>query len=267
MEDNKARKTRYTTGPEGDKIPVYDTAVVEQPQSYTQAEHALWSEMFIEQRKVLAGRACQEFLDNMDRCGLDDTGIPRFSDLGSYLQPRTGWTLVGVNGLLPSEDFFGHLSRRHFPVTWWIRDRSEKDYVAEPDVFHDLFGHVPMLANRAVGDYLVEYANACLDVCDNEQMLERLAHLYWFTIEFGLVMQAGVPRIFGAGIASSRTESILAVDPARVRHLPFDPAAAARMPYRIDQPQPSYFVLDRLDDLIVLDRERLLAVAKGGQNN
>ena len=129
-------------------VPVYTTAVVEQPWlDYNADDHATWGTLYARQRELLAGRACDEFLQAQDAMGMDARAIPRFDQLNEVLGASTGWTLVGVEGLLPELDFFDHLANRRFPVTWWIRRPDQIDYIAEPDLFHDLFGHVPLLLN------------------------------------------------------------------------------------------------------------------------
>ena len=139
-------------------VPVYTTAVVDQPwETYTRADHETWATLFRRQREILVDRACREFIDNQQRFGMTPDAIPRFDDLNAVLAKATGWKLVGVEGLLPELTFFDHLANRRFPVTWWIRKPEQIDYIAEPDLFHDLFGHVPLLLNPVFGDYMQAY--------------------------------------------------------------------------------------------------------------
>jgi phenylalanine-4-hydroxylase len=139
-------------------VPVYTTAVVDQPWgSYAREDHATWATLFERQQQVLVGRACDEFRENQRRFGMTPDAIPKFDDLNRVLKGATGWEIIGVEGLLPELTFFDHLANRRFPVTWWIRKPEQIDYIAEPDLFHDLFGHVPLLLNPVFADYMEAY--------------------------------------------------------------------------------------------------------------
>ena len=139
-------------------VPVYTTAVVEQPwSSYAREDHATWATLFERQQKILVGRACREFIENQQQFGMSPEAIPKFDDLNKVLRKATGWELIGVEGLLPELTFFDHLANRRFPVTWWIRRPEQIDYISEPDLFHDLFGHVPLLLNPLFADYMQAY--------------------------------------------------------------------------------------------------------------
>jgi phenylalanine-4-hydroxylase len=150
-------------------VPIYTTAIVEQPwDNYSATDHEVWRTLFRRQREMLQGRACREFLDSQDEMGMSEAQIPKFSELNALLEAKTGWTLIGVQGLLPELDFFEHLANRRFPVTWWIRRPEQLDYLSEPDLFHDLFGHVPLLMNPIFADYMQAYGKGgesryCLD--------------------------------------------------------------------------------------------------------
>jgi phenylalanine-4-hydroxylase len=219
--------------------------------SYTAAEHATWRTLFERQTQMLPGRACDEFVQGMHDLPIGADEIPDFRQLSDVLMPRTGWQVVAVPGLVPDDVFFEHLANRRFPAGQFIRKPHELDYLEEPDVFHDVFGHVPMLMNPAIADYIQAYGVGGL----RAQKLGKLAHLarvYWYTVEFGLVKQADGLRIYGAGIASSHSESIFALDDASPNRIAFDLARVMQTDYRIDDFQETYFVINSLDDLLDL---------------
>ena len=187
-------------------VPVYTTALVEQPwDTYSADDHATWSTLYQRQRELLVGRACQEFLDAQDEMGMNAHMIPRFDQLNEVLGAATGWTLVGVEGLLPELDFFDHLANRRFPVTWWIRRPDQIDYIAEPDLFHDLFGHVPLLMNPVFADYMEAYGRGGVKAhAIGPDALQNLTRLYWYTVEFGLIDTLDGLRIYGAASCRPR---------------------------------------------------------------
>jgi len=230
-------------------VPVYTTAVVDQPwASYSDTDHQVWATLFKRQREILVGRASDEFLRTQEAMGMTPDRIPKFEDLNRMLRKATGWELVGVEGLLPELTFFDHLANRRFPVTWWIRKPEQLDYLSEPDLFHDLFGHVPLLFNPMFADYMQAYGAgglkaSRLDAC------ELLARLYWYTVEFGLIRTPQGVRAYGAGILSSAGElrhSVCSPEPSRVR---FDLQRIMRTRYKIDSYQATYFVIDSFQQL------------------
>ena len=233
-------------------VPVYTTAVVEQPwDSYTASDHAVWRTLFRRQRELLVGRACQEFLDSQDAMGMGEDAIPKFADLNRQLQARTGWTLIGVQGLLPELDFFEHLANRRFPVTWWIRRPEQLDYLSEPDLFHDLFGHVPLLMNPIFADYMQAYGKGGVKAqAIGPEALAQLTRLYWYTVEFGLIQEADGLRIYGSGIVSSGGESRYCLESDAPNRLGFDLLRVMRTRYRIDTYQKTYFVIDSFEQLM-----------------
>jgi phenylalanine-4-hydroxylase len=233
-------------------VPVYTTAVVEQPwDSYTPADHATWASLFRRQREILKGRACAEFLDNQERFGMSAEQIPRFEELNAVLAGATGWQLIGVEGLLPELTFFEHLANRRFPVTWWIRRPDQIDYIAEPDMFHDLFGHVPLLLNPVFADYMQAYGRGGVKAHGvSAEALVNLTRLYWYTVEFGLIRQQGELRIYGSGIVSSKGESIHCLESAAPNRIGFDLRRIMRTRYRIDTFQKTYFVIDSFEQLM-----------------
>ncbi len=209
---------------------------------YTPEQHALYRRLHQRQTAQLPGLACDEFIDAVRHLGAADH-IPRFEDINARLQPATGWRVVAVPGLIPEEAFFALLAERRFPVTEWLRKPEEFDYVVEPDVFHDLFGHVPLLFNPVFADYMQAYGAgglkaSRLDAC------ELLARLYWYTVEFGLIDTPKGLRAYGAGILSSAGElrhSVRSPDPRRVA---FELKRLMRTRYKIDSFQATYFVID-----------------------
>ncbi len=221
--------------------------------SYTAAEHAVWQTLFERQTALLPGRACDEFVAGMRDLPIRPDRIPHFGELNEVLKPRTGWEIVAVPGLVPDDVFFDHLAHRRFPAGQFIRQAHQLDYLQEPDVFHDVFGHVPMLMNPVMADFIQAYGEGGLRA-QKLGTLPLLARVYWYTVEFGLVQQADGLRIYGAGIASSRTESVFCLDDASPHRVAFDLVRVMRTHYRIDDFQEIYFVLDRLDDLLELAR-------------
>lgn len=221
--------------------------------SYTPAEHAVWTTLFERQTRLLPGRACDEFIAGMNDLPIGPEQIPDFDQLSEALMKRTGWQVVAVPGLVPDDVFFEHLANRRFPSGQFIRQPHELDYLEEPDVFHDVFGHVPMLMNPCMADFIQAYGEGGRRA-SQLGMLTQLARVYWYTVEFGLVQQADGLRIYGAGIASSRTESLFALDSPSPHRLAFELERVMRTDYRIDDFQESYFVIQNLQELLALAR-------------
>lgn len=218
---------------------------------YTPQEHAVWKTLFERQSKLLPGRACDEFVQGMQKLPIGADQIPNFEQLSETLMKRTGWQVVAVPGLVPDDVFFEHLANRRFPAGHFIRKPHELDYLEEPDVFHDVFGHVPMLMNPVIADYIQAYGEGGLRA-KRLGVLAKLARVYWYTVEFGLVKQSDGLRIYGAGIASSATETVFSVEDASPNRLGFELERVMRTNYRIDDFQETYFVLDHLDELLKL---------------
>jgi phenylalanine-4-hydroxylase len=219
--------------------------------NYTAEEHGVWKTLFERQSKLLPGRACDEFVEGMKNLPIGPDQIPNFLELSDVLMKKTGWQVVAVPGLVPDDVFFDHLANRRFPSGHFIRKPHELDYLEEPDVFHDVFGHVPMLMNPVIADYIQAYGQGGLRAKELG-VLDKLARVYWYTVEFGLVQQADGIRIYGAGIASSLTESLFALDDASPNRIGFDLERVMRTRYRIDDFQESYFVIDDLERLLEL---------------
>ena len=221
--------------------------------SYTREEHAVWKTLFERQRRLLPERACDEFIAGMRALPIGADGIPDFRRLSDVLFERTGWQVVAVPGLVPDEIFFDHLANRRFPAGRFIRKAHELDYLEEPDVFHDVFGHVPMLMNPVIADYIQAYGEGGLRA-RKLGVLEQLARVYWYTVEFGLVQQRDGLRIYGSGIVSSYSETLFALDDPSPNRIGFDLLRAMRTRYRIDDFQETYFVIPDLDALLELAR-------------
>jgi phenylalanine-4-hydroxylase len=216
--------------------------------AYTAEEHAVWATLFERQMKVLPGRACSAFIKGLDALDLS-TGIPDLRTLNPALKALTGWTVVCVPGLVPDDVFFDHLANRRFPAGQFIRRPDQLDYIQEPDVFHDVFGHVPMLSDPVFADYMAAYGEGGLRALGLGQ-LHNLARLYWYTVEFGLIEEHGALRIYGAGIVSSAAESKFALESASPNRIGFDMARVMRTPYRIDDFQQVYVVVPSFGTLL-----------------
>ncbi len=217
--------------------------------SYTAEEHATWDTLFARQAALLPGRVTPEFIEGLDVLRLSKPGIPDFEELSERLLRATGWQVVAVPGLVPDEVFFDHLANRRFVSGNFIRRPDQLDYLQEPDVFHDVFGHVPLLANPVFADYMQAYGQGGQRAAQLGA-IDRLARLYWYTVEFGLVQAENGLRLYGAGIVSSRAESIFALDDPSPNRIAFDLRRVMRTAYRIDDFQQSYFVIDSFEDLL-----------------
>lgn len=224
--------------------------------AYTSEDHATWAALARRQRTILKGRVCDAFVAGLDRLGITDEGIPDFRVLNGRLRKTTGWEIVAVPGLVPDLVFFSLLAERRFPAGYWIRRPEQIDYIEEPDVFHDVFGHVPLLMQPEYAEYLAAYGRAGLDAA-RLGALHRLARLYWYTVEFGLARTPAGLRIVGAGIASSPSETVFALESASPNRVAFDLARVMCTRYRIDDFQETYFVLDGPDSWPALDPDTL----------
>jgi phenylalanine-4-hydroxylase len=215
---------------------------------YSEEDHAIWQLLFERQQRLLKGRAYREYLDGLGELGVEAHGIPDFRGLSDVLDAATGWRIVAVPGLVSDDVFFAHLARRRFPSTCFIRRRDQLDYLQEPDVFHDICGHVPLLMNPVFADYMQAYGQGGLKALGLGH-LKRLARLYWYTVEFGLIATPGGLRIYGSGILSSAGESVYSLDDPRPHRIRFDLRRIMRTRYRIDNFQQIYFVIDNVQQL------------------
>ena len=216
---------------------------------YTAEEHATWDTLFARQSALLPGRAAPEFLAGLDMLHLSRPGIPDFRELSDKLGKATGWTVVAVPGLVPDDIFFEHLANRRFVAGNFIRRPDQLDYLQEPDVFHDVFGHVPLLAHPVFADYMQAYGQGGLRAMEHGA-IGKLARLYWYTVEFGLMRAGDGLAIYGAGIVSSAGESRFALDDPSPNRIGFDLRRVMRTDYRIDDYQQAYFVIDSFDQLL-----------------
>jgi phenylalanine-4-hydroxylase len=242
--DQSTGKNRYLKAAKRD-----DFTLDQDWPSYSDAEHDRWDRLFTRAQTVLQGRACDEFLSALQKLQLSEGGIPDMAKLSARLAPLTGWQVVPVAELVPDEVFFDHLANRRFPAGAFIRPESEMDYLQEPDIFHDVFGHVPLLANPVYADFMEAYGKGGQRAMALGQ-LKNLARLYWYTIEFGLMKGADGLRIFGAGILSSTTESVFALEDPSPNRITFDLERVMRTDYIIDDFQQTYFVIDSFEKLL-----------------
>ncbi|WP_419827098.1 phenylalanine 4-monooxygenase [Sphingomonas sp.] len=226
-----------------------DWTIPQDWEAFTAEEHDTWNILFERQTALLPGRACEAYLRGLDVLRLSRPGIPDYRELNARLGDATGWQVVAVPGLVPDDVFFDHLANRRFVAGNFIRRPDQLDYLQEPDVFHDVFGHVPMLADPVFADYMEAYGKGGLRSLGFGS-LDKLARLYWYTVEFGLVREAGGLRLFGSGIVSSRGESLFALDSDSPNRLGFDLERVMRTRYRIDDYQQVYFVIDSFADLL-----------------
>ena len=234
--------------PRGDYSRAHQDYTCEQDwASYTAADHDTYRRLYERQTALLPGLACDAFIDALPSLGVRDR-IPRFEEINERLKPATGWEIVAVPGLIPERPFFDLLAHRRFPVTDWIRRPEEFDYVVEPDVFHDLFGHVPLLFNPVFADYVQRYGEGGLKA-HALGAGELLSRLYWYTIEFGLIQQADGLRAYGAGILSSSGELRHSVTSPQPRRIALDLLRCMRTRYKIDDYQATYFVIKGFDEL------------------
>jgi len=218
---------------------------------YTAQDHAIWKTLFERQTRLLPGLACSAFVQGMRALPMGADQIPDFEHLSDILRRQTGWRIVAVPGLVPDDVFFAHLANRRFPAGNFIRSADTLDYLQEPDVFHDMFGHIPMLMHPVMADFIQAYGQGGLRALQCGKLAE-LARVYWYTVEFGLLQEAHGLRVYGAGIASSFSESCFCLNSTSPNRIGFDLERVMRTRYRIDDFQESYFVLHSLDELLQL---------------
>lgn len=240
-----------------------DYVVPQAWESFTSEDHAVWDLLFAQQAALLGSRVVSAFLDGIDLLKLSHPGVPDVEGLNEILEPRTGWRTVAVPGLVPDDIFFAMLSERVFPVGNFIRKREQLDYLEAPDCFHDMFGHIPMLAHHEFAEmarHIGDLGTAAIAAGEGH----RVARIYWHSVEFGLVREGGELKILGAGLASSFGEAHFSLESPDVERLPFSVAAAINTPYRHDSFQPLYLVSDGLErtieEVLGLSPPRLLAL-------
>lgn len=235
----------FEAPPEGAAV---DWTIPQNWAAYTDVEHETWNTLYARQMKILPGRACEAYMRGLDALDLNMGGIPDFEVMNPKLQALTGWTVVCVPGLVPDDVFFDHLANRRFVSGQFIRKPDQLDYLQEPDIFHDVFGHVPMLTDPDFAAYMEAYGKGG-QRAQSLGMLKNLARLYWYTVEFGLMKEADGLRIYGAGIVSSATESVFSLEDASPNRLGFDLERVMKTLYRIDDFQQVYFVIDSIEKL------------------
>jgi len=222
--------------------------------SYSPEEHAVWDLLFARQAEMLPARVVPAFMEGLDVLRMTKPGIPDFDELNERLFRATGWQVVAVPGLVPDEMFFEHLANRRFVAGRFIRTPGQLDYLQEPDIFHDVFGHVPLLVHPVFADYMQAYGEGGLRAT-KLGMIEALSRLYWYSVEFGLIRDGSDLKLYGAGIVSSYGESIFALDDASPNRIGFDLERVMRTRYRIDDYQQNYFVIDSFEDLLRQTRD------------
>ncbi len=240
-----------------------DYVVPQNWESFTDEDHAVWDLLFARQVELLGSRVVSAFFDGIDLLKLSHPGVPDVDGLNAILTPRTGWRTVAVPGLVPDDIFFAMLSERVFPVGNFIRTREQLDYLEAPDCFHDMFGHIPMLAHHDFAE-MVEHVGRSGTASIAAGEGHRVARIYWHSVEFGLAMEKGELKILGAGLASSFGEAHFSLESEEVERLPFSVERAVNTPYRHDAFQPRYLVSESLErtiaEVLALTPERLLAI-------
>lgn len=231
--------------------------------NYSEEENRIWSILFERQQKLLPGRACDEFLLGLKLLDLNAKAIPQIPDLNKKLEKTAGWKVHPVSALIPVNEFFELLAHKKFPIATFIRVEKELDYVKEPDIFHEVFGHCPMLTNPVYANFVCDYARLVLSLPESEWPL--LQRLFWFTVEFGLIQTSKGLRAYGGGILSSISETVYSVESEIPLRAHFEPVAVFRTPYRIDMLQKIYFITDSyqmLYDFVLSDVKKLMNRAK-----
>jgi phenylalanine-4-hydroxylase len=248
-----SKTSKYVSNPSDDNGIVH----------WSDEENQIWHDLIVRQLDIIEGRACKEYVEGLERLDLPRDRVPQLHEINTVLSETTGWEVVQVPALINFDEFFRLLSTKKFPVATFIRTRAEFDYLQEPDVFHEIFGHCPLLTNPAFAKFTHVYGKLGYAASKEDRVF--LARLYWFTVEFGLLKQDDELRIYGGGILSSPGETIYAMENNEVERFPMVPLDAIRTPYRIDIMQPVYFVLDRFEqlyDIAEMDIMRLVEEAK-----
>jgi phenylalanine-4-hydroxylase len=225
-----------------------DYTVEQNWERYTREDHEIWSTLYARQIRLLERYAAPEFIAGAQALRAPPDRIPRMEETNEILRRTTGWQVVTVPGLIPEEHFFSHLAHRRFPVTVWIRRREELDYLVEPDIFHDFFGHVPLLTNPVFAEFMQAYGAAGPKAMAAGG-LKMLARLYWYMVEFGLINTPDGLRVYGSGIISSKGETVYSIESDKPHRIAFDLERVMRTDYLIDDFQRTYFVIDHFEEL------------------
>ncbi len=229
---------------------------------YTNEENQVWQTLFERQMQIIPNRACEEFIKGLEKLNLRADVIPQLPEVSTYLKACSGWEVVPVEALIPARLFFELLANRSFPAATFIRVKEELNYVKEPDIFHELFGHCPMLTDPIYADFVHQYAKVVLSLPEKHWPL--LQRLFWFTVEFGLIHTSKGLRAYGGGILSSIQETAYSVESEIPMRVVFNPVTAFRVPYRIDMLQSVYFVINsfqQLYDVVHTNLEKAIEVA------
>lgn len=232
-----------------EQTPAEDMTIDQKWDRYSSEEHAIWTKLYKRQMEVLKGRAADEHFKGLELLNLNEGGIPDFRRVNEKLEKLTGWTVVTVPGLIGEKEFYDHLANRRFVSGRFIRDGHKLDYLPEPDIFHDVFGHVPLLTQPVFADYMQAYGKGGLRSLEFDT-ITNMARLYWYTVEFGLINTPEGRRIYGAGIVSSKAESIFSLEAQSPNRIHFDLERVMRTDYRYDDFQQTYFVIDSYDELM-----------------
>ena len=228
---------------------------------YSDEENAIWAELFARQKQAIRGKACDEFMQGLDLLGLPEDRVPQLDEVSRKLKRETGWQVAYVPALIPFSEFFALLADRKFPAATFVRTREELDYLQEPDIFHEIFGHTPLLTNRYFADFTHTYGKLGLAASREDRVY--LARMYWFTVEFGLMQKPGAElRIYGGGILSSIGETEYAYNSAKALRRPFDIVDALRTPYRIDIMQPLYYIIEDLRQLFEMTQRDIMGLVQ-----
>jgi len=215
--------------------------------AYTAEQHATWAELVGRRMPQIEAHACKEYLEGFHQIGLRTDLIPNLSEVNQRLRPRSGWRATPVSGFLPPDAFFAMLAARQFPTTTWLRSRESLEYIPEPDIFHDVFGHVPMHAHPVFADFLAHYGQLCASI-EDEAVLERIGRLFWYTVEFGLIRQHGRVRVYGSGLISSNGECTNVLEGhCQVQNFSLD--AVLNTPVQVDQMHKLLFAIESFDQI------------------
>lgn len=223
--------------------------MIQEYDKYQAEDHEVWSILYQRMMQILPSYATRAYIEGIASVGLEANQIPNFEDCNLKLRKITGWSIYVVPGLIDNKPFFEHLSNREFPSSTWLRKKSQLEYLEEPDMFHDIFGHVPLLANLHFANFLTELATIALQHIDNEWAVEILSRLYWYTVEFGLIKEDGKLKVYGAGILSSSGETQYSIDSDIPERRPYDIRTIFQTPYIKDKFQEHYFVIDSYEQL------------------
>jgi phenylalanine-4-hydroxylase len=241
--------------PQAAQLTVAEPYLIEQDwAAYTPEQHAVWAELVRRRMPQLAEHACVEYLDGFHQIGLREDTIPNLAEVNKRLQPRTRWNATPVSGFLPPDAFFEMLAARRFPTTTWLRSRESLEYTPEPDIFHDVFGHVPMHAHPVFANFLEHYGRICAAIpADDKDRLERMGRLFWFTVEFGIIREHGQIKLYGSGLISSHGEATHVIEGPKTGHgpeiRPFNLDQVLNQEFLVSEMQKVLYVVESFDQI------------------